>query len=325
MTIKDAIRAAAGSIENPQKWAIRLSLFAAAIAIWVKSGGPVTGYEQILFALAIGMAALVFEYIGAKKMTNAYFDRSLAGLVGWALIWAGAFLYSSNNWLGVAAEGENAKATAQKASFVSYQDSRTDLDSARARLKAAEATVAEIKAMTWQAMPKVGKDTVMSVDAAQVIIDASKEGTKRWQEATRAKADLAERAKWQGKLETAEREVAAARGDMQDKAKVASTTKATTSDARADLRVYVKYLHMTQETAEDVQSWLKIGVISLFVTLAAVMGVIEQRKDEPRRPWIRWRTALAHVRSAWDGKGIERVEITRTVIAPSGHAAAYGK
>lgn len=320
MTIKDTI----GNLD-PVKWAIRLSLFAAGIAIWVKAGGPVTGYEPVLFALSIGFAALMFEYQAAKKMTHGWFDRAPAAILGWGLIWVGAFLYSCNNWLGAAAEGEANKAMAQKAAFVSHGDARTDLDGARSRLKAAEATVAEIKAMTWQPMPKVGKDTVMSIDAAQAIIDSSKEGTKRWTEATRAKADLAERAKWQSKLDTAEAEVKAARTELDAKRTVAANTRTVTSDTRSDLRVYIKYLHMDAETAEDVQSWLKIGVIALFVTLAAIMGVIEDRKDTPRRPWFRWRTALSQVRNAWDGKGVERVEITKTYMQPSGHAVAFGK
>lgn len=318
MIIKDTI----GNLD-PVKWAIRLSLFAAGIAIWVKAGGPVTGYEPVLFALSIGFAALMFEYQAAKKMTHGWFDRAPAAILGWGLIWAGAFLYSCNNWLGAAAEGESAKATAQKASYVSYQDTRSDLTAARERLKAAEATVAEIKAMTWQAMPKVGKDPVMSIEAAQNIIENSKEGSKRWNEATRAKADLEERARWSKKLEAAEAEVKAARSERDARTATASTVKATTSDTRADLRVFTKYLKMDAETAEDVQSWLKIGVISLFVTLAAIMGVIEARKDQPRKPWLRWRTALASVRNAWDGKGIERVEVHKTTtITDAGFAKA---
>lgn len=51
MTIMHALAALGGSFSNPLKWAIRLSLAAAVIAIWVKSGGPLTGYEQIIFAL----------------------------------------------------------------------------------------------------------------------------------------------------------------------------------------------------------------------------------------------------------------------------------
>lgn len=325
MTIKTMLAKAGASFDNPVKWAIRLSLFAAVIAIWVKSGGPTSGYEQILFALSIGMAALTFEYIAAKKAANGWIDRSPGALFGWGLIWAGAFLYSANNWLGVAAEGESAKATAQKAAFVSYDDGRQALEAARARVKSEEASLAQLKAMTWQELPKIKGKPVMSADAAKAIMEASKEGTGTHTQAKAAFADLTERAAWQTKVEKAEAQLADARAKLAEAASKVSTTKVTTSTQRADLRVFVKYAKMDEETAEDVQSWLKIGVISLFVSLAAIMGVFESRQNEPRRPWFRWRTAIATVRSAWDGKGIERVEVHKTHIVnrPSGHQIAY--
>ena len=81
MTIKSSIGRLNAALDDPVKWAIRLSLFAAAIAIWVKSGGPITGYETVLFALAIGFAALMFEYQAAKKMTHGWFDRAPAAVL----------------------------------------------------------------------------------------------------------------------------------------------------------------------------------------------------------------------------------------------------
>ena len=313
MTIKHALAALGESFSNPLKWAIRLSLAAAVIAIWVKSGGPLTGYEQIIFALCIGMAALTFEYIAAKKAANHWIDRSVGGLLGWGIIWAGAFLYSANNWLGVAAEGENAKASAQKAAYETYDDGRQALTAARARVKAEESSLAQLKAMTWQELPKIKGKPVMSADAARALMDAAKDGSTAHTQAKAALADLTEREKWQGKVEKAEAQLIDARTKLAEAEAKASSTKVTTSTQRADLRVYIKYAKLDAETAEDVQSWLKIGVISLFVSLAAIMTVFEARQNEPRRPWLRWRTALATVRNAWDGKGVERVEITKEI------------
>lgn len=316
MTIKDTLAKAGRALEHPEKWAIRLSLLAAVVAILVKSGLIDKEHgrsAQIVFALSIGMAALVFEYISAKKMTHGWIDRSLAGLVGWGLIWAGAFAYSCNNWLGVAAEGESAKATAQKAAYVAFTDTRSDLDAARKRVQEDEATVKQIKAMTWQEMPKVKGKAVMSVDAARTLMDNAKEGSTQYTQAKTALEDLTERAKWADKLEKAEARLEEGRKQLTAARSTASSATATTSDQRADLRVYIKYLKMDAETAEDVQSWLKIGVISLFVSLSAILGVLEARSNEPRRPWIRWRSALANVRNAWDGKGVEKVEITKHI------------
>lgn len=327
MTIKQALAGIGGSFNNPLRWAIRLSLFAAIIAIWVKSGGPVTGFEQILFALSIGMAALTFEYIAAKKMANGWIDRNPGALIGWGVIWAGAFLYSANNWLGVAAEGESAKATAQKAAYMAHDDGRQALDAARARVKSEEASLAQLKAMTWQELPKIKGKPVMSADAAKAIMEASKEGTGTHTQAKAAFADLTERANWQAKVERAEAQLADARSKLAESMSKASTTKVATSTQRADLRVYIKYAKLDEETAEDVQSWLKIGVISLFVSLAAIMTVFESRQNEPRRPWFRWRTAIASVRNAWDGKGVETRVITNTQIirSPSTYEAIHAR
>lgn len=319
MTIKSSL----GNLD-PVKWAIRLSLFAAGIAIWVKSGGPVTGYEPVLFALAIGFAALMFEYQAAKKMTNGWFDRAPAAVLGWGLIWAGAFTYSCNNWLGAAAEGESAKATAQKAAFVQFGDVRSDLAAAKKELdrleermklaptrnaEAAEAAIQNAKANRFWTITS----GCMQTKGAQ-----TREFCSGYASAVADKAMATE-------MLVVREDHKAAKARYEQAKAAAAATKATASATRSDLRIFIKYMHMDAETAEDVQSWLKIGVISLFVTLAAIMGVIEDRKNTPRQPWFRWRSALANMRAAWDGKGIERIEVTKTYVQPSGHSVAFGK
>lgn len=302
MSLKSALTSGASSAKvRPEIWGMRLSLVAAACYMLAKSGVPTTGHEMIIAGLALGAAALVFEYVGAKNMARGWFDRRPAALLGWGLLWLGAFAYSANNWLGAASDGEAGKANIQKAAFVSYDDGRKDLAAARDRVAADESTLKQLKAMSWQELPKIAGKPVASAEAAKVIMDAAKEGSTRHTQAAAAFADLKQREKWAADIKRAEAQLDASRAVLKSAGEKAAATKVTTNEDRTDLHFYKAYLGMNDRTAQDLQAVLKIGVVSLFVSLFAWLHVAEDYKGKPRLPWFNWRGMITRARRLWDG------------------------
>ncbi len=302
MTVKDALTGSASRFKaGPEIWGLRLALVAAFCFMWMRSGAPTFGFEQVLAGLALGMAALVFEYIAAKKATLGWINRSPVALIGWGIVWAAAFAYAGNNWLGSASDGEAQKANVQKAAFVSYDDSRKDLSSAREREEQDRKSLHQLESMTWQPMPKIGNQTVMSAAAAKAIMEAAREGSSRYRQAEVAFLDLTERAKWQKNVETAKVQHKASLAALKDAETKASNTKVTTSESRTDLRFYVKYAGFSDDVAQDIQALLKIAVVSAFVTFSAVLATLDANKDVPRKPWINWRGWITRARRLWDG------------------------
>jgi hypothetical protein len=155
--------------------------------------------------------------------------------------------------------------------------------------------------MTWQELPKVAGKPVMSVGAAEELLEAAKEGSTRWTQAKVALADLKERAKWQERVDQAEKQLADARLKLVAAKSAAASVKTVSNDTREDLRWYVKYGHIDNETAQDIQSFLKVGVVSLFVSLFAILHVAEMYRGKELPPWINWRGWITRTRRLWDG------------------------
>lgn len=286
---------------SPERWGFRFAMLAAATFMYMKSGAPLTGFEVVIAALALGIAALIFEYVGAKNMAVSWFERSPGAVFGWSLLWAGAFLFSANNWVGAASDAEAGKATVQKAAYVSYDDSRKSLDVERQRVAAEVKSVADLEAMTWQALPKVGSTAIASSGAAKAILDAAKPGTNRHLQATRAYEDLKARERWGDDLRKARAQLASAREALKSAQDKAEHTKVTSSEDRTDLRMLMKYAGMSADTAGDFQSAIRIAAVSLFISLFAWLHIREAYKGKPRQPWFNWRGAITRARKLWDG------------------------
>jgi hypothetical protein len=316
MALKNTFDVVGRSLRTaPEIWGLRLALFAAFCFMLKKAGKPADGEElSYAAALALGLAALIFEYIAAKRVAHGWFSRSPGALLGWGLIWVGAFAYSANNWIGAAGEREASKGNIQKAAFVSYTDTRTAVDAARERVASESASLKQLKAMTWQELPKVAGKPIASPDAAKTIMDGAKEGSTRWTQAKAAFEDLTERAKWQQKVEKAESQLAEARRQLSDTEAKAGSVKTVSNDTREDLRWYVKYGHMSAETAQDVQSFMTVGVTSLFVSLFALLHVAEAYRGKQLPPWFNWRGLIVRTRRLWDGTD-------HTVVVNNMHSA----
>jgi len=312
MSIKSTLTNGASRAKvRPEIWGMRLSLVAAACYMFMKSGAPTTGYEAIIAGLALGAAALVFEYVGASNMARSWFERRPAALLGWALLWIGAFVYSANNWLGAASDTEAGKANMQKAAYVSYDDGRKDLTAARDRVAADESTLKQLKAMSWQELPKIAGKPVASAEAARVIMDAAREGSTRHTQAAAAFADLKQREKWGEDIKRAEAQLEISRAALQAAGAKAAATKVTTTEDRTDLHFYKAYFGMSDRTAQDMQAALKIGVVSLFISLFAWLHIGAEYAGKPRQPWFNWRAWIARGRRAWDGTEVNNSVVTK--------------
>lgn len=311
MALKDTVSLIRTS---PERWGFRFAMVAAVVFMVMKSGMPLTGYEAMAAGLALGAAALIFEYVGAKNMAVSWFERSPGALFGWGLLWLGAFVFSANNWLGAASDTEAGKAMVQKAAFVSYDDGRKDLEAARKRVKADEDTLEKLKAMTWQPLPKVNGKDIASAEAAKVIMESTREGSTRHTQASIAYADLKQREKWSADIKAAEKQLAEGRDQLRAAQAKASATKVASSEDRSDLRFYTKYASMTPEAAGDFQSFIRIGAVSLFISLFAWLHIRDDYKGKPRRPWISFNVLglIARIRKAWDGTDHTQI-IDRTV------------
>lgn len=314
--------------DQPEKWALRCALVAACCYMYMRSGAPQSGYETVVATLALGAAALVFEFVGAKRATLGWINRKPVAIIGWGAVWLAAFAYAGNNWLGVASDGEDKKAGVQRAAYVTETSNTDELKAAKIDRDRAQARLA------WM-QTAVNGQPVRSVEAADADMSAAK-ADRMWRATGECRDTSSKRekdfcAKFSGYR--AEKALATEKLTLQaelDKARTAvagyearvvGKTALATSDKRSDLRFYTRYAGLTDEIAQDVQALLKILVVSAFVTFSAVLMTLDAHKDTPRQPWVDWRRITQWLRGLWSTdppKIIDRVVMGHVIRSESG-------
>lgn len=273
-------------ISQPEKWALYLVLFAGIITIVKKNATPDLLSYSMWFGIALGLAALMYEMTASRGIVRAYWEGRLGAMLWCGAIWAVAFGFSVNNWMGAASENQAEKTNLHKAAYSATVDTR-------AALKDAEETLARLKGkFDWSKSLDAPESYDARIEAAEAdaAFEATRKGCKskciaKQQLAASLKAERAnaiDRAATAEEIKIAERKVEEAR-------KVASTTKVEVSENRNDLLVLTRYAGMTEESAQIFNGLFSIMVVSILLSFGSMFAEIEAlRKTTHRRPFGFW-------------------------------------
>ena len=140
-------KTAVGIISQPEKWALYLVLFAGVITIIKKNATPDMWSYAMWFGIALGLAALLYEMTASRGIVRAYWEGRAGSMLWCGMIWAVAFGFSVNNWMGAASENQAEKTNLHKAAYTATVDTRQ-------ALKDAEDTLARLKGkFDWSKEP----------------------------------------------------------------------------------------------------------------------------------------------------------------------------
>jgi hypothetical protein len=274
----------AGSLlAKPEKWALHLVLFAGVITIFKKNMTPDLWSYAMWFGVALGLAALLYEMTASKGIVRAYWHGRLGSMVWSAVIWAVAFGFSINNWVGAATENQAEKSNLHMSAFIAS-------DSVQKNVKDIERDLARLEAKhDWSksvGTPDSYDDKIKAAEA-DAVYEATRNGCKskciaKQQLAANLKA---ERAIAIDRATTAE-EIKAAKAKLEDARKVAMNTKVQNSEKRNDLVILTKYAAMSEESAQLFSGILSIVVVSVLLSFGSMQMELENlRSQGPRRPF----------------------------------------
>ena len=302
-TMSDAMTRAkknfAASISNHDGWAIRLVFLAGILTILHKAGVQNVGFAvppyAVVFAVCLGIAALLYEMNATTYALRAFWNGRLVGTLGWSCIWIVAFVYSMNQWIGAASENEGNKSNMHKAAYVSFSDTRDELTSAKAEVNRLE--------------QRLTLKPIRNADQAQAAIDNAK-AHKFWKVTNECKetkgpqtrqfcsdyaSAVADKAGSTEMLTVAE-EMKQAKDRLAKAQAAAGNTKAEVSENRNDLMLLTKYAGMNETDARALNALGSIIAISIFLSLATALRELEHlratQKRVPMFPVRQWYGAL---------------------------------
>lgn len=261
-----------GIVANPDAWALRLVFFAGVITVLKKAGVPIPEY-MVLFGVALGIAALLYEMSASRAAVRAWWEGRPGAMLWSGVIWAVAFGFSVNNWIGAASEGQVEKTNVHKAAFNQSADVRkavTDLEKELARLEGKYDWSKSLDA------PESYDDRIKAAEA-DAQFEATRKGCKSKciQKQQLAASLKAERANAIDRATTAE-EIKATKGRLDDARKVASNTKVETSEARNDLLILTNYMGMSEQSAQIFNGLFSIIVVSIFLSFGSMRAELEE-------------------------------------------------
>lgn len=291
---------------EPAKVILAMVFSAGVLLVAKKAGVPLNGIESVAIALLLGLAALGAEYVLSKEMTRLYIQRLPGPLALCFLVWAGAFAYGLNQWIGAASENQVEKGAVQKAAHFTYEDATKTVK----RLEKAHAA-AQLALEQHNLGVGLGSNLlingkpVTTPEDAQKLIDglkqdrrwtttdqctnatakASREFCKSLSEAEAAKATAGTVVTLKAETPVLQKRVDDALTELNAARATAKTTKTVTSDERADLRIIKAYLGWDEQAAADVQAIGQIIVLSLFLTGLGILIEAKEHRGLPRKPW----------------------------------------
>lgn len=275
--IASSARRAASIMARPEVWALYLVLFAGIITVFKKNWtGDIWSYA-LWFGIALGLAALLYEMTASKAIVRAYWHGRLGSMAWSFVIWAVAFGFSINNWIGAATENQAEKTNMHKAAFIQSDSVRknvTDLEKELARLEAKHDWSKSVDA------PDAYEDRIKAAES-DATFEATRKGCKskciaKQQLAANLKA---ERAIAIDRATTAE-EIKATKGKLEDARQIAMTTKVQSSEARNDLVILTKYAGMGEDTAQLATGLLSIVVVSILLSFGSMQMELENLRRE---------------------------------------------
>jgi uncharacterized membrane protein (UPF0136 family) len=276
-------RRAYGLVNNPERWALQLVLFAGVITIFKKNASPDLWSYAMWFGVALGIAALLYEMTASRGIIRAYWEGRAGSLLWCSVIWAVAFGFSINNWIGAASENQAEKTAVHKTAFIKS-------DSAIKAVKDAEEALSRLKSkFDWSKSLDAPESYDARIEAAEAdaAFEATRKGCKskciaKQQLAASLKAERAnaiDRAATAEEIKVAERQLAEARAK-------ANATKIEVSENRNDLVILTKYAGMTEESAQIFNGLFSIIVVSILLSFGSMHAELEElRKHGPRKPF----------------------------------------
>lgn len=272
----------AASISKHDAWSIRLVFFAGIVTILQKAGVSVP-YYPIVFAVSLGVAALLYEMNATTYSLRAFWSGRPFGAIGWALVWCVAFLYSMNQWVGAASENEAKKSNLHKAAFTQTVDNRDALAKASREVDRLQEKLRMAPVRTAEAA-QASIDNAMSHKFWR-LTDGCKETrgpqTRKfcsdYASAVADKAGATEAMTLREELKSAQDKYELAKAD------VGKTQEFT--EARNDLVILTDFAGLSERNARVVNALGSIIAISIFLSLATALREMEAlRKDGPRKP-----------------------------------------
>lgn len=272
-------RKAYGIVNNPDAWALRLVFFAGIITILKKAGLHIPEY-MLYFSVALGVAALLYEMSASRAMMRAWWEGRPGAMASAALIWAVAFGFSMNQWIGAASEGQAEKTNVHRAAFEQSA-------SVRKAVKELEDQIALKKgAIDWSKTLDAPDSYDARIKAAEddATFEATRKGCKskciaKQQLAASLKADkqnAINRAETQEEIKVLAKKLDEAR-------QVASNTKVETSEERNDLLILTTFAGMSEQGAQIFNGLFSIICVSIFLSFGSMRAELEELRKEGAR------------------------------------------
>lgn len=290
-TAAETARKAYGFIANPDAWALRLVFFAGFITILKKAGVHIPEY-MVLFGVTLGLAALLYEMSASRAAVRAWWEGRPGAMLWSGVIWAVAFGFSINNWIGAASEGQVEKTNTHKAAFYQADDARKKIKNLEDQIDITK------KSFDWSKSLEAPDAYEAKIKAAEA--DAAYEATRNGcRSKCIAKQQLAASLK-------ADRQNSISRAEAQEALKVmqqslneardhAANTKMEVSEERSDLLILTRYAGMSEEGAQIFNGLFSIMVVSIFLSF----GSMRQELDELRRTGERKKSELMMRFKTW--------------------------
>ncbi len=276
-----AVKKTANFIANPENWALYLVLFAGVITVFKKNyvAGDYLSYAM-WFGTALGLAALMYEMTASKGMVRAWWSGRAGSMLWSGALWAVAFGFSINNWVGAASESQVQKTNLHKAAFNQSSDVRNavkDLERQLANkqgaldwsktLGAVDSYDARIKAANDDATYEETKGGCKSKCIAKKQLAASLAAER---------ANAIERS-------TVSEEIKGLQKRLDEARSVAMNTKVETSEERSDLLILTDYAGMTEKGAQIFNGLLSIVVVSILLSFGSMFAEMERLRGQGER------------------------------------------
>lgn len=290
-TAAETARKAYGFIANPDAWALRLVFFAGFITILKKAGVHIPEY-MVLFGVTLGLAALLYEMSASRAAVRAWWEGRPGAMLWSGVIWAVAFGFSINNWIGAASEGQVEKTNTHKAAFHQAADIRNTIKDLEGQLEI------KTKSVDWSKTLEAPDAYDAKIKAAEddAAYEATRNGCRskciaKQQVAASLKADKKNAV---NRMETQE-EIKVLQVKLDEARGKASNTKMEVSEERSDLLILTKYAGMSEEGAQIFNGLFSIMVVSIFLSF----GSMRAELDELRRTGERKKSELMMKFKTW--------------------------
>ncbi len=311
-------------LANPDLILVRLVILAAVIAVCYYGKDRAKDPFQLAVLTLLGLAAVGFEYRGARAMTRAWIERKAGGVLGWFAVWAFAVAWSLNGALTVAASSQDALTAARLDGHVKHEDVRGNVK------RAAESVDRISKKLTALAGVSINGREVTTIGDAESLIERAKAhrfwtrteqctktmgpDTRRfcddYRAAISARATAIERGTTEEEFRIAQERLDAAR-------KAATGVIVVTTDTRPDVNFWKTRLGASTQDVEFGQALLATIVLSMFLSLAGLLVESEEHRNTPRKPWVNWdRWSFL----LWGGRPGNRTQ-PHTALPPDARAA----